>query len=135
MYFFPLPDTVIKENYINQQQVNSAEDKTKEKLPTSHNQGREIDREELKSYFRQVFTYNGLEDQIPIAEAVIACESSWNWKADNGISYGIAQFTPATWEDFGFGDIMNPYSQIQVMARMWKNPVLRLRWDCFSGKR
>lgn len=72
-----------------------------------------------------------MKDEIGMAEKVITCESNYFWHADNGVSYGIAQFTPATWHDFGKGNIFNPYKQLDVMARMWKNPLLRLRWDCY----
>lgn len=115
---------------VQQQTVNITEDKTKEKPTASLYQGIKISREGLKSYLSVIFTKYGIEDQIPIAEAVIACESSWNINANNGISFGLLQFTPATWKDFGYGDIMNPQSQIITMAKMWKRG-LQGRWDCW----
>ena len=114
-----------------QQDISISLNKTKEKNTASHYQGVSITREGLKSYLKDIFIYNGIADQIEIAEKIIQCESGWNIFADNGISYGLAQFTPATWHDFGEGDIMNPHTQIRTMAKMWKNPKLRNRWDCY----
>ena len=72
--------------------------------------------------------------------ATIQCESSFF--ADpphNNISWGVAQFTPVTWHDFGHGDIMNPISQIEVMVSMWNKwemhkgtpRQMKNRWDCY----
>lgn len=89
----------------------------------------------LKEYLRKVFTSYGIEDQIPTAEKIIACESSWNILAHNGtISYGLLEYTPNTWHDFGHGDIMNPLVQIEVTAKIVKREGWE-RWDCFTGKR
>ena len=87
--------------------------------------------EALKRYVAIQFAKYGIEDEIPIAEAVAACESSWNWQASNGISYGIFQYTPATWEQWGSGDIMNPETQIKVTARLWSLGQ-QWRWDCWK---
>lgn len=95
-----------------------------------------ITREGLTGYLETVFTQYGIADQIPIAEAVIFCESGWHWNAYNSKSKGIAQFTPNTWKDYCVGDYdaMNPQQQIRCMARMWKLG-LQSRWDCYTGKR
>lgn len=67
-----------------------------------------------------------------LISSVIDCENS-SWSVDplphNNVSWGFAQFTPATWKDFGHGEIMNPYSQIEVMVKMF-NMGLSKRWDC-----
>ncbi len=60
----------------------------------------------------------------------IQCESGWQiYPKPNYISWGIAEFMPATWHDFGNGDIMDPIMQIKVMARMWSKGLMG-RWDC-----
>ena len=76
----------------------------------------------------QFDTYE-ISDQLKIAEAVIQCESSWNIYANNGISFGILQFTKPTWKEFGSGDIYNPYWQIKTFAKMVKSGLWN-RWDC-----
>jgi len=89
----------------------------------------------LKDYLKYEFAKYGIEDQYDRAVSVVFCESGWNVNPKpNGISYGIAQFTKPTWQDFGHGDIMNPYNQLEVMANMWSLK-LQGRWDCFSGRR
>jgi hypothetical protein len=85
----------------------------------------------LMAALKVEFTKYGIEDQLGVVAKIIACESSWNILADNSVSYGLLQFTPATWKQFGYGDIMNPYSQIKVMAKMWHDK-LQHRWDCYS---
>ncbi len=63
--------------------------------------------------------------------ATIFCESSWQiYPKPNHISWGVAQFTPPTWKEFGYGDIMNPISQLNVMSKMFHNH-LEKRWDCW----
>ncbi len=80
----------------------------------------------LKSF---VATYGG---NYALLDDVIMCESSWNPNPKpNGISFGIAQFTKDTWKDFGEGDIMNPYSQLEVMVKMFRDGFAE-RWDCFK---
>ena len=91
-----------------------------------------ISREILIRHLESVFEKYEIADQIPLAKQVIACESSWDINADNGVSYGIAQFTPPTWVDFGRGDIMNPFIQLEVMAKMWGVHHLQSRWDCYN---
>ncbi len=92
-------------------------------------------REVLTRYLQSAFTKYGIENEIPTAEAVILCESGWQINPrHNNISWGIAQFTPSTWHDYGYGDIMNPLSQLDVMSKMWSKG-LQDRWDCFTGKR
>lgn len=93
-------------------------------------QGVYISPENLKEVLKLDFAEYGIEDQLGMAEDVINCESDWNIFANNGISYGLLQFTPATWKDFGHGDIMNPYNQIKVTASMWSHGFQR-RWDCY----
>ena len=64
--------------------------------------------------------------------AVLQCESGWQVDPPrNGISFGIAQFTIPTWHDFGYGDIMDPYIQLEVMGKMWSMG-LNKRWDCYK---
>ena len=88
-------------------------------------------KEGLKEQLEIHFAEYGLKSEVKKAIAVIDCESSWNWNPKpNGISWGIAQFTPPTWKDFGQGDIMNPYVQLETMAKMWKMG-LQERWDCY----
>jgi hypothetical protein len=66
--------------------------------------------------------------------ATITCESGWQiYPKPNNISWGIAQFTPATWKGFGYGDIMNPLSQLDTMAKMWSKGLAN-RWDCYRLK-
>lgn len=89
-----------------------------------------VTKQDLMGMLEQEFTTYGLEDQIPLAKRVIECESGWNIHADNGISFGVAQFTQATWKDFGSGDIFNPIMQFHTMARMWAKG-LQKRWDCY----
>ena len=63
--------------------------------------------------------------------ATIFCESGWQIDPKhNGISWGIAQFTKPTWKEFGYGDIMNPLTQLEVMASMIHRGLFN-RWDCF----
>lgn len=89
-----------------------------------------ISKQGLKEAIEFQFTKYRIADQIGMVEKVIQCESGWNVLADNGVSYGLLQFTPATWQDFGYGDIMNPYSQIETTAKMWSKGLQR-RWDCY----
>lgn len=122
--------SAIEESTNTQQQVTQAEN-----IDTQFNLIRlypeNPTKEQLKDYLKLVFEKEGISDQLARAEQVITCESGWNVFADNGISYGIAQFTPDTWNDYGYGDIMDPYKQIEMMAKMWKNN-LQSRWDCFK---
>lgn len=85
---------------------------------------------ELKALLKDISVKYGLDYQK--MEAVVQCESGWQIDPPhNNISWGIAQFTPATWEDFGYGDIMNPYSQLEVMGKMWSKGLMS-RWDCYK---
>ncbi len=97
---------------------------------TSVYKGILITKNDLREILEEQFTTYGIKDQIPMAEAVVVCESHWNIYANNGVSFGITQFTPATWKDFGSGDIYNPLFQFQTMAKMFKMG-LQKRWDCF----
>ena len=126
----------IKEPEPTLQPVITVESKPKEiKTGKNYYQGVLITRAGLISYLETVFTQEGIEDQIPRAIEVIQCESGFQVDPKhNGISWGVAQFTPPTWEDFGEGDIMNPHAQLRVMARMWRKG-LQNRWDCYSGRR
>lgn len=109
---------------------------SKENLPNTSQLETKESREVLKRFLRARLISYGIEDQYNTVEAVVFCESSWRVDPPhNGISWGIAQFTPPTWKDFGYGDIMNPYNQLDTMAKMWANPKLRNRWDCHSGRR
>ncbi len=91
-----------------------------------------ITEEDEKDYLKLDFHKYGLDDQLLMAEKVISCESGFHIDPlpHNHISWGIAQFTPATWKDFGHGDIMNPLIQIDVMSHMWSKG-LQNRWDCY----
>lgn len=89
-----------------------------------------ITKEGLMEALETDFAKYGIENQVGKAEKVIQCESGFLWYAQNPISKGVAQFTPATWKDFGYGDIMNPYSQLEIMAKMWSKG-LQKRWDCY----
>lgn len=87
----------------------------------------------LTRYLQDSFAKYGIESQVGMAENVISCESGFQVNPKhNNISWGITQMTPATWKDFGYGNIMNPYSQISVMAKMWKMG-LQSRWDCYRN--
>lgn len=128
-YWFP----AFNRSYTTQQDsVQISKPDKPQPISTRLYQGVYISKAGLLEALETEFTKYGIADQIDLAKKVIACESSWNIFADNGVSYGIAQFTPATWKDFGEGDIMNPYMQIHVMAKMWVNPLLRSRWNCLK---
>lgn len=91
--------------------------------------------EYLKDFASEVAIKYGLGPTVSQEMmATIQCESSWSIDPPhNNISWGIAQFTPATWKEFGYGDIMNPQSQLTIMAKMWHNG-LENRWDCWRLK-
>lgn len=112
--------------------VEIAKSKPKEIQSTaSQYQGVQVTREALKSYLEATFTNNGLADQIKIAEAVLICESGFQIDPKhNGISWGIAQFTKPTWQLYGYGDIMNPQSQLTVLTKMWLEGKQN-NWDCW----
>jgi len=105
----------------------------KENPPASHYQGVYISREGLTGFLSYEFAKYGIEDQYEKAVAVLNCESSWliDVYSKNQLSYGIAQFTPATWKDFGIGDYKNPYDQIKTLSKMWSLG-LQSRWDCYT---
>lgn len=72
--------------------------------------------------------------------ATAMCESGFQIDPKhNNISWGIMQFTPATWKEFGHGNIMDAENQILVATSMWnkwetykgKQRQLKERWDCF----
>lgn len=130
-FFLPLPTADQNENYTAPKIVTIDEDKSQTINDKDHYAGILITREGLKSYLSEVFTYNGIEDYIPLAEKIILCESGWNIQASNGISFGILQFTPPTWADFGEGDIWNPHTQIRTMAKMIRLGLIG-RWDCYQ---
>ena len=111
--------------------VSNISSKTKNILPKSSPSLIDYSRVGLTSYLELEFTKYGIANEIPTAIAVINCESGFQVNPKhNNISWGIAQFTPATWHDYGYGDIMNPVSQINVMAKMWSLGLAN-RWDCF----
>lgn len=85
---------------------------------------------ELKAYLLKVSVLYG-QDYQKMA-ATIRCESSWktNTYSTSHISYGISQFTPATWKDYGIGDYKNPFDQLLTMAKMWRLGLAK-RWDCY----
>lgn len=90
----------------------------------------------LKDYASEMAIQYGLTPlQFTHMLSTIKCESDWQiYPKPNHISWGIAQFTPPTWKDFGHGDIMDPLVQLEIMAKMWKAG-LQNRWDCYTGKR
>lgn len=104
-----------------QQEISSGTSGIAQTLPSGN---------DLKSYLREQASLYGVDyDEM---SAVIQCESGWRVDPPhNNISWGIAQFTPDTWTDFGSGDIMNPYTQLDVMAKMWSKG-LHGRWDCYK---
>lgn len=87
----------------------------------------------LKSYASEASIKYGLSPTVSQEMMeTIQCESGWRVDPPhNNISWGISQFTPDTWEQFGYGDIMNPVSQLNVMAMMWGEYHLQNRWDCY----
>jgi hypothetical protein len=86
--------------------------------------------QELKLYLASLVNKYGLD--YDLMSAVIQCESGWQIDPPhNNISWGLCQFTPPTWDDFGYGDIMNPYAQLEVMVEMWSKG-LEGRWDCYD---
>ena len=86
----------------------------------------------LKGYLGEVSIKYGLPaNDYSEMVATIQCESGWQiYPKPNHISWGIAEFTPPTWQEFGYGDIMNPVSQINIMVKMWKVGLAK-RWDCY----
>lgn len=62
----------------------------------------------------------GLDPYVIIAQ--IYQESRFNPLAINKYSgaKGIGQFMPATWKDFGEGDILNPYDNLDANFRLMK---------------
>ncbi len=118
--------------------VNITKSKTKELVSgTRLYHGILVPREALKSYLEAIFTKEGMSDQIEVAEKTLTCESNFVWYASNSISKGVAQFTRATYKQFCSGnyDDMNPQDQLNCFTKMWKNPKLREKWDCFTGNR
>lgn len=99
---------------------------------TSYYQGVYISPESIKAVLAAEFSTYGIENQLAKAESVISCESGFEVNPKpNGISWGVAQFTKSTWQDFGIGDIMNPYMQIKVMATLWQMSE-QWRWNCYK---
>ena len=91
--------------------------------------------EYLKDYVGEASIKYGLSPtQYQEIIKTVNCESGWQiYPKKNHISWGISQFTPPTWKRFGHGDIMDPISQLDVMAKMWSMG-LQDRWDCFRLK-
>lgn len=121
-----------------QQDITISPDTTKEKPPASnYYQGILLTREGLKGYLKEIFIYNGLEDQIEQGLYTIENESSWIWDNSNGISAGLAAFTRETWSDIckGYGnyDDLNPHSQIRCLAAAWARGE-QGRWDAWCLK-
>jgi len=65
---------------------------------------------------------------------VIDCESSFRTDvySPGMISYGVAQFTRATFEENCAGDYKNPFAQISCMGLMWSKG-MQGRWDCYRN--
>ncbi len=131
--FVPLPFAAKSENYPTQQNISLV--LASKKPPASEirlYRGIALTEKDLKGMLKEEFDTYRISDQLPLAQKVIFCESGFQVDPKhNGISWGIAQFTKATWIDFGYGDIMNPQSQFAVMAKMWKRG-LQGRWDCYK---
>ncbi len=106
---------------------------TKKILPASnYYQGIYISRETLIGQLEYEFHKLDLDDQIPAAIFTLNGESSFNWNTSNGISAGLAAFTPPTWNEqcrqFGRYEELNPLKHIQCMALLW-NRGEQGRWD------
>lgn len=99
---------------------------------TSHPATLKSTENDLKGFLLETSVKYGLDyDKM---NAVINCESTWRIDPPhNGVSLGIAQFTAATWVDYGVGkyEDIDPYSQIAVMGKMWSKG-LESRWDCYK---
>lgn len=91
----------------------------------------EVSERELKGFLKQVSIKYGTDYEE--MSAVINCESGW--KTDlyswNKSSYGIAQYTPATFEENCQGDYGNPFAQLECMGLMFKKG-MQSRWDCWK---
>ncbi len=93
-------------------------------------QGILLSKEDIKEMIKEQFTLYGISNQIPTALKVAECESSFSINANNGISFGIFQYTKPTWKQFGYGDIFNPQSQIIITSKIVKKEGWK-RWDCW----
>lgn len=82
---------------------------------------------ELRAYLKKVAVLDGLD--YDIISNVVQHESGFRVNPPhNGVSWGIAQFTKATWKAYGFNDIMDPYRQLFVMGMMWREGK-QSQWD------
>lgn len=126
----------INESKTTQQYVEVEINKTKEPEISTSPKKELYTREALRGYLKATFTKYGLEGQIPIAEAVIACESGFRVDPPhNNSCRGIAQFKKSTWDWFNKvrgtkTEFMNPHAQIEMMAWAWKQGYQN-QWECY----
>ncbi len=68
---------------------------------------------DLQKYVAQEAVKKGYDPQIVLRQ--ISAESAWKTDAKSQAgAYGLPQFMPATWKDYGSGDIKNPYNQVEA---------------------
>ena len=94
-------------------------------------------RESLKLSLEAYFTEYGIMDKYDRADKTLICESNyqtnvWSW---NKSSFGVAQFTKATWKWFNELrgtelDYNNPHDQIEMFSWAWSKD-MEHHWDCF----
>jgi hypothetical protein len=100
--------------------------------PTSKPVTKVADNVTLKQALNLVATKYG-QDYQQMAD-VIQCESTWrtNVYSWTGSSYGIAQFTQPTFQDYCTGSYKDPFAQLDCMGKMWQLGLQR-RWDCYRN--
>lgn len=75
--------------------------------------------EEYLEYVQEASKISGFS--VDLIGAQIYAESSWNLRASSGVADGIAQFTEASWIDYGEGgDVWNPADAIPALGRYMK---------------
>lgn len=104
---------------------------------SNYYQGILITEDDEKAYLEQDLQKYGIENQLGLIEKVIQCESGFQIDPKhNNPCRGIAQFQTFTWKyvnDKGWcsGDIMNPQSQLNCMAILWKMGYQNW-WQCYG---
>lgn len=129
----------MNENITAQKNVIVTENKVKESVRLSSNyyQGILLTREGLTGYLTEAFTQEGIVDQIPMAQAVVLCESGFQIDPPhNNNCRGLVQFKPSTWEyvtnkGWCSGELMNPQRQLECMATLWKMGYKNW-WECYT---
>lgn len=95
-------------------------------------QGVYISREVLIGYLETVFEKEGLKDRISEAKRVISCESGFQVDPPhNNSCRGVAQFKEATFSAYCKGDLMNPFRQLDCMAKLWRERHENW-WECYT---